>query len=331
MRSMKALVVLASAIPFVMMVAACGGQNFSMVEGESNFGQQVTYNKEVDVLWVVDTSGSMAKHQDYLASQVSKFVDGLNATGLDYQIGVTTMDMSGSGQKGRLLAQAGTPTVLTKSTPNLLALLKGRIQAGQNGSATERGLEATLAALAMDASGMPNEGFMRKDALLNVIFLTNENDKSSTAVNYIAALDALKPALPLGDRSWIAHFMGVTPDDNSCKTAEWGFSSPGTAYIALANASGGAKESICDADFARALTNVKERVLSLLTEFLLDRKPNEKTIKVFVDGLEISKIVNETDSGWSYRASNNAIRFHGDAIPKAGSRIHVAFDPEGLK
>lgn len=314
--------------PLVALLTGCGEQTFSVEAGSSNFGQQVTYNTEVDVLWVVDTSGSMAPRQAELAQQVPIFIDGLNATGLDYNIGVTTMDMSGSGNRGRLIAQTGTPMVLRKSTPNLIGLLAGRIQAGQNGSPVERGREAMMTALTASRPGSFNEGFLRENSLLNIIFVTDEEDESDNSVNYVAALDQLKPLLPLGDRSWVAHFIGVTPNDPSCRTAEWGFSSPGVRYINLATASGGAFESICDADFRRALTNVRSRVLELLTEFPLDRKPNPDTIKVVVDGLEIPR---SEINGWSYRVSANVIRFHGSAIPKTGSRISVTFDPEGLK
>lgn len=308
-------------------LAGCGAQQFAVEAGSEEFGQQVTYSKEVDVLWVVDTSSSMAKHQNLLAEQVPVFVEGLNATGLDYHIGVTTMDMSSSGARGGLIAQNGTPKFLTKDTPNLIGLLAGRLRAGENGSPVERGREATMAALHASSSGV-NGAFLRENSLLNVIFLSNEEDQSATTTDYIAALDALKPKLPFGDRGWQAHFMGVMPNDPSCQTSEWGFSSPGTRYIDLATASGGTSESICDANFLRALTNVRARVLELVTEYPLDRKPVEKSIKVFVNG---SEVPNDETNGWTYRVSVNSIRFHGSSIPRAGARIKVTFDPEGLK
>ncbi len=306
----------------------CSGQTFDVQAGSSNFGQQVTYNTQVDVLWVIDTSGSMAVRQAELAKQMPVFVDGLNATGLDYNIGVTTTDMSGNGARGRLVAQPGTPLVLNKNTPNLTAVLSARVQAGETGSPIERGREAMMAALAASKPGMANAGFLRQNSLLNVIFLTDESDKSDSNINYVAALDAIKPVLPLGDRSWVAHLIGVTATDPNCRTAAWGFSSPGVQYTDLANASGGTSESICDADFRRALTNVRSRVLEMLTEWALDRKPIESTIKVVVNGVVVPK---DPVNGWSYRASANSIRFHGTAIPVAGARIQVTFDPEGLK
>ncbi len=323
----SSLLVLALSISAAFQIG-CGQQTFGTEAGSATFGQQVSYNTEVDVLWVIDTSGSMSKRQSEVAKQIPIFLDGLNATGLDYQIGVTTMDMSGSGVKGRLIAQAGTPLVLKRQTPNLTNILMGRVQAGENGSPVERGREAMLAALALSEPDKANAGFLRPKSLLNVIFVTDEEDESDSSVNYVAALDAIRPALPLGDRSWVAHFIGVAPNDATCRTAEWGFSSPGTRYISLANQSGGAAESICDADFRRALTNVRSRVLEMLTEFPLDRKPVESSIKVVVDG---ANVIMDSSNGWSYRAQTNSIRFHGSAIPKAGARILVTFDPDGLK
>ncbi len=327
MKNIKTIALLIAGTLTAALQVGCGAQTFAVEEGSSNFGQSVTYNTEVDVLWVVDTSGSMGKRQAEVAKQVPLFIAGLNATGLDYNIGVTTMDMSGSGAKGKLISQSGTPLVLKKTTPNLNNILAGRLMAGESGSPVERGREAMLAALSLAGPGKFNDGFLRESSLLNVIFVTDEEDESDNAVDYVASLDAIKPLLPLGDRSWVAHFIGVSTDP-SCQTAEWGFSSPGVRYMNLATASGGAKESICDADFRRALTNVKSRVLEMLTEFPLDRAPVVASIKVMVDGLEGPQ--NEVN-GWTYRASANSIRFHGTAIPKAGSRIKVTFDPEGLK
>jgi hypothetical protein len=169
---------------------------------------------------------------------------------------------------------------------------------------------------------------VRENSLLSVIFLTDAEDHSSASVDYVAELDRMKPVLPWGDRSWLAHFMGVMPTDPSCKTSEWGFSSPGLKYLNLVTASEGASESICGADFSRALTNVRSRVLEMVTEFPLDRPPVIDSIVVMVDGVEVPRY---SVNGWSYRAAVNAIRFHGTAIPKAGARIKVTFDPEGLK
>jgi hypothetical protein len=307
--------------------SGCNTQTFGLQGEDKVYGQKAKYITDVDILWVIDSSGSMAKHQDLLSSQVNVFVNALNDTRLNYQIAVTTMDMSANGDKGRFLARSGTPLILNPRTPNLTAILEDRLRIGNSGSFTERGMEAVRAALTPPLSNGLNTGFLRPNALLVLIFLSDENDKS-VIFDDVALLDQLRPALPLGDRSWVAHFLGVVPNEPSCKTTEWGYSYPGYRYINLANASGGVAEPICDADFRRALTNVKSRLLELITEFLLSRKPLVDTIKVYVNGVLIPR---SNADGWSYDAVKNSIRFHGPAVPGPDASVHVTFDPEGLR
>lgn len=310
------------------LLISCSDQKFAVEEESNNFGQRVTYNTQVDVLFVVDTSSSMGPRQTLLANQVPAFLKGLNDTGLDYHIGVTTMDMSSNGQRGKLLAGAGEPRVLTKATANLGSVLANRIQAGETGSPVERGQEAMIEAVRLSTLGDYNEGFLRDQALFNVVFLSDEEDQSDSSVNYIDALDFIKPLLPYGDRSWITHLIGIMPSDPSCQTADWQYSSPGLRYMELATQSFGTVSSICDADFKKALTNVRSRILEVTTDFPLARRPLVETIRVFINGIEIPK--SETN-GWTYRETVNMIRFHGTAIPKDGSRIRVDFDPAELK
>jgi hypothetical protein len=315
--------------------SGCNQQKFGLGSESQEFGQKVTYNTEVDVLWVIDTSTSMDKHQDLMASQMGAFVAGLNDTRLNYHMAVTTMDMgSSSAAMGKFLAAPGTPRVLTAQTPNLVNVLSQRVRAGASGSPVERGLEAMQKSLStsMTSTGGYNEGFLRQNALLVVIFLSNEDDQSSgNAASYAAWLDSVRPPLPTGERSWLAHFMGVTSGDATCKTSQWdqsGYSEVGSKYIALAEESGGTSEAICDADFRRALTNVKARILEVMTEYKLDRIPNLNTLEIYVNG---AKVPQNPVNGWSYFEANNSVRFHGTAVPKPDATIRIDYDPAGMK
>lgn len=310
------------------LTVACSNQKFVVPTEEKTFGQKAEYNHEVDVLWVVDTSSSMAKHQKLLADQAHLFVDALKDTGLSFHIAVTTMDMGSGGPRGRFLYQTGTPNYLKASTPDLLNLFRGRLMAGESGSPTERGAEAMRAALTEPNSSSANLGFLRPNSLLAVVFLTDEEDKSAT-INYEAFLDSIRPPTPYGDKSWIAHFLGVTPDDPNCKTAAWDYSSPGHRYIALAQASGGVSETICGADLRKAVTNMRSRILEVMTEFPLGKRiPKVDTIKVVVDGRHLA---NDSENGWTYNQTKNSIRFHGTGVPRPDSIISIDFDPSNLK
>lgn len=329
--SEKRLAVAAAALSLAMVLASgCNSQKFGLGSESQEFGEKVTYNTQVDMLWVIDTSSSMNIYQDLLAPQMGVMVDALNQTGLDYHMAVTTMDMSGSGGRGQFVAANGTPLILNAQTPDLVNVLKQRIQLGGNGSSVERGLEAMRAALSspLASSTGYNAGFLRPNAMLVVVFLSNEDDQSAPA-DYGSFLDGIRPPLlATGERSWMTQFMGVVSSDPSCKTSAWGYSAEGTKYIALSNQSGGVAESICDADLRRALTNVKARILEVVTEFHLDRTPNLATLAVYVNGVLIPQ--NPTN-GWTYYSVTNTIRFHGVTVPSTDARIRIDYDPSGIK
>jgi hypothetical protein len=54
-------------------------------------------NKKVDVLLVIDNSGSMGEEQANLAANFGPFIEKLEAAGADYRIGITTTDVGGQG------------------------------------------------------------------------------------------------------------------------------------------------------------------------------------------------------------------------------------------
>jgi hypothetical protein len=63
-----------------------GEQEFSKFSFQVNVGQ-------VDILFVVDTSGSMSEEQRKMAQAFDNFLQGLNIPGVDYRIGIITMDV----------------------------------------------------------------------------------------------------------------------------------------------------------------------------------------------------------------------------------------------
>ena len=318
----------------ILTLVGCSNQQFGVVPDNKIFGQQVDFNNKVDILWVVDSSNSMAQHQQKIAEQVSIFLNALNSTGMDYHIGVTTMDVSASGEKGRLISlPLGSPTVLKRTTSNVLSVLQQRLQMGDGGSSVERALEATKLALTEPLVSGSNAGFRRLSsdkatgAVLAVIYLTNEDDESGSAVpDPQAFFDSHSVLTPWGDPQWVVSFIGTTPDDPNCSTVPW-TKEDGLAYIALAQHSGGGISSICSQDFAGALTNVKGHILSMMTEYRFNVAQIESSIVVHINGQFIPK---DPVNGWTYIASRHVLRFNGSAIPPMGSTINVVSTKQEL-
>jgi hypothetical protein len=66
---------------------------FSLLADSQNFQQAAeTVNNKIDILWVVDNSGSMDSLQANLNRNFSSFINNFQSKGFDFQLGVTTTD-----------------------------------------------------------------------------------------------------------------------------------------------------------------------------------------------------------------------------------------------
>src|SRR5438445_6718436 len=128
------------------------------------------------------------------------------------------------------------------------------------------------------------KGFLRPDALLVVIALSDEDDKSkssSSAVSYYTNfLDSIKKPYADGSRSWMFNFIGILSLSGTCNTASLDDKAPGLAFMGLADVSGGTKGSLCNTDMSGAVSEIRARILQILTDFKLSSKPIESTIVV---------------------------------------------------
>jgi hypothetical protein len=301
--------------------AACSKQEFGLPDQSQNFSAGVTYNNKVDVILMVDNSSSMLQYQNKFATEVPAMVNSLNSLGLDYHIAVVTSDMRTGGNGGRFV---GTPRYLTKSTPNLVGILQSRVTIGQNGSDLERGLESIKTVLQPSYLGGEGAGFFRDDALLAMIVLTNEDDYSTDSVSSLEAFfDALKPPFKGTTKSWVMNFIGVVTIDGQCRTTA-DFKEAGLRYMALADYTGGIKNSVCDTSLSTAVSNVRKRIVEIMSEYKLDRPPVLSSIHVTINGVTVPQ---DATNGWTYHSDTNSIRFHGSAQPGAFDSVKVDYTP----
>ncbi|MBI5549009.1 MAG: VWA domain-containing protein [Deltaproteobacteria bacterium] len=158
-----------------------------------------------DILFVIDNSGSMREEQQKVVDELHTFVETLVSSPIrnDFQIGVVTTGVSqnfaGCGenqppqciqypeesgllQRGKTLGgQVIDPsdvTVLSSSTPDVLALAQRLVGQGIGGAGQEMGLEAARRAITEPLSSSGNAGFLRPGARLLVVILSDEDDCS---------------------------------------------------------------------------------------------------------------------------------------------------------
>ena len=152
--------------------------------------------RSTDVLFVIDSSGSMADKQARLASNAQQFINTLVASGNPFRIGIITTDIVDTAQQGRLHNMGNGALWLDaplSTDPNAAAkgqaLINNFVQTvtavGTNGDSRESALYASMLALGVSDpvnTGVVtfNTGFQRSDADLAVIILSDEDDCSRT-------------------------------------------------------------------------------------------------------------------------------------------------------
>ncbi|MDP2307259.1 MAG: choice-of-anchor D domain-containing protein [Pseudomonadota bacterium] len=266
----------------------------------------------IDVLWVIDNSGSMYQERDRVMEEIEIFFQWFLDLDLDYHMGVITTDILNPAYSGNLV---GSPTYVTRATPEPQAALARNIDVGHLEMGDESGLEAMRLALTEPLLSAHNAGFYRDEARLAVIFLSDEPDYSPLEVpGYDAFLEGLKE-----DREaiFVAAIVGDRLDgcSNSCG-AEEASADPGDRYLDLAEAFEGFEESICTCDLAPAMERIGFESTFYLRSFGLTQTPGEPSLlKVWLDGA--------LAAGWSYDPGLNAVVF--DTAPPLGSQVVVRY------
>ncbi len=174
--------------------------------------------RKVDVLLVVDNSCSMIDEQQKLAANFDNFIAQFLNAEVNYQIGVTTTDMSDPTQSGRLV---GDTKIITADIPidEARGLFQDNVKVCSQGSGFERGLAAAEAALTthMDDGGA-NVGFLREDAALSVVIVSDEDDLSPKPVGeYLTTIKGVKGAAGYRDDTLVNISSVVGDPPSGCE------------------------------------------------------------------------------------------------------------------
>lgn len=325
-----------------------GGSNFSVLSTTAQFEQQVTFEpRKIDVLFVVDNSGSMSSSQTSLANNFPSFINYFKSKGYDYKIAVTTSDAFYGDQfvsSGCSLCninqtkfRSGTTPkiyVLDSTTPNIEAAFAQNIYVGVSGSGDERAFSSFKAAL----SSSLNVGFHRPTAFLSVIIVSDEEDFSHDTITFdesylqatlhsVASYKTFLEGFTGGQATTDFHVSTISILDSACKTTLGAGRKIGTRYMEMADATGGSKNSICNT-FDTVLNNISTHIADQIkAQFFLTRTPITTSIRVIVEGVLIPEGAVE---GWTYDSVTNSVSIHGTYTPSAGASVTINFDPESV-
>ena len=156
---------------------------------------QQSVPEQVDVLWVIDNSGSMADEQAALIGAFPSFIRYFADSGLDWHIGVVTTDADAPGEGGKLQGAAGL-RYLEPDAPDPIQTFAAMARVGTDGSSDEQGRRVAWLALTTPLVDGYNHGFYREDASLHVIVISDEPDATvEPRLNEFVACRAAPPAV----------------------------------------------------------------------------------------------------------------------------------------
>ncbi len=298
--------------------------------------QQGDGGRPVDILWVVDNSGSMSEEIQRVKDEFDSFLGDFIDLGLDFHMGVTTTDMDNPSESGRL---QGNPTYIDHDTPNPYDKFGAAIDDiySHKGSANEAGLDAAKAALTDPLLTGDNAGFLRTrnddgdEVATHIIVVSDEDDYSSVSPGaFTGWLEGLESDPDLAALSAICGDPGTTMFDGGC--TEWDgmtmySAMAGTDYYNVAMDTGGHWSSICTASFAEELEYLSLVSQGLTAVYYLTHEPSSIALTtVDVNGTEVGY---SAIDGWTWSSTTNAITFHGDTIPDPSANIRVTYPFDG--
>ncbi len=198
----------------------------------------------VDLLFVVDNSGSMADEQQHLIASVPGFIDGVESLlgdQTDYHVGVITTDANefngiGCRKLGALTTQTGGELssnaacgpysggfgFMDASDP-LDETFACAAQVGIDGDGIEQPMHAISALIDVDQGNVAlcNEGFLRADALLVLTIITDEEDDGDSPGDPASWYQTIVDAKG-GDASRVVVLSLVGhPKPNECIPSQW--------------------------------------------------------------------------------------------------------------
>ena len=256
----------------------------------------------VDIIWVIDNSGSMFPYQAMLAGNMEAFMDIFLSYAPDFKMMFITTDSASI--RGMVHTNSRDPVAYAADLVNTT---------GTSGSGFEKGIQQLYDCI---SSGGQCHNELRPDATLVAIFLSDEPDHSSITVNGVISLaDHLKPGnfVPYG-------IFGDIPTGCSSPTSHG--AQPGWGYYDLVQHYGSQWWSICDQDWGSQMEEIAQSV-SVQTEFHLDGEdPHVDTIRVWVNGQLI-------EEGWEYNPTNNSVVFEFDEAPQPGDSLDIGYSTWG--
>ncbi len=267
----------------------------------------------IDILVVIDNSGSMAQEQVNLGSKLSPLISAVSAA--DWRIAVVTTDPANGCQRA----------LIKKSDANASAAFESALNAGTSGNGNERGILMSVVGLSASfpagVTGVcsPTAQWLRPNAPLAVLIVSDEDNCSTgtgcgtdpwNTSDYL--LNHLKSIRTPGvDARVYGLIYHPSQTATTCSTG----ASKANQYAKIIDETKGIWGSICAADYTNVLQQISLNAASLLkSQYSLSFVPDAPSIKVKLNDVEQT-------TGWS--SSGQTLTF--DTPPALGVTLTISY------
>ena len=250
----------------------------------------------VDVIWVIDPSGSMRSHQSRLLTGISDMMASMPAVSGRLTIISADPNTAKYDSDFPLLPGDGAPEATAEYNTSVTGYL-------------EEGFNAVYEYMMFNPMAV---GWMREDASLLVLFVSDEEEQSTVEFpmvsNFTDWLDEQRSSV------YVASIVNHDPATSTCN---YSIRDVGYRYMDAANYYSGQVLDICSEDWSGGVLDAANGAVPYSSYPLSHVPLYEDNIVVFVDGA----IYN--DAYWDYKPVSNRIDFILE--PAGGTLVEIAY------
>lgn len=248
----------------------------------------------VDIIWAIDGSGSMNNEYPKIIQGISDMLGNLPM--ISWRLMIISMTPF------EAINIQGLPLIPGDSEQDALDMFAQNVHGNH-----EQGFSAVKEFLMNNSDA---QHWLRNDAALLIVFVSDENDASE---NYVISAATMASWLSNYRQSvYVASIVNLSPEDSACNSYSHVV---GTRYIDLANIYGGQIIDICSDDWSQGVADASSQIQPREYLDLTYVPSNSNHIYVFVDGIEFYN--------WTYDATNNRVVF--SVLPPENSLVEIAY------
>jgi len=253
----------------------------------------------VDILWIIDTSGSMYRYDPQLIAGIEAMLSALPASG--WRLNMISNHPTCAASEATFPLVPGDDIV--DATDMLNNMCRGPFEKGFD-SAYEYIVNNPYAATWMRPG---------TSALL-VVFVSDEEEQSNDFMPHVSDFTFWYSTIRSPGSTYVASIINKDPTESLCTTPP-NMIDVGDRYMEATNYFGGTIVDICDPDWSAGVTDASNNIEPLESIELTHVPDPTSAIRVFING--------SLNHDWYYEASDNTIYF--TVIPVGGDLVEIGY------